>query len=66
MRRVFEKDASQIGGVNSLAGNRRQRLLESITVFGRDAVQSAGLAVRWSPSVGEGVRAGTGPARKGT
>ena len=31
-------------------------------VFGRDAVQAPGQAVRWSPSVGEGARAGTRPA----
>ena len=30
-----------------------------VTVLGRDAVQASGLAVRWSPSVGDGARAGT-------
>ncbi len=46
MRAVFEKDASQIGGGNSLAGNQCQRWLALFTVFGRDAVQAPGLAVR--------------------
>ncbi|MCY3900605.1 MAG: hypothetical protein OXF86_18670, partial [Caldilineaceae bacterium] len=29
------------------------------SVFGRDAVQASGLAVRWGPSVGASARAGT-------
>ena len=41
--------ASQIGGGNSLAGNQCQRWLALFTVFGRDAVQAPGLALRWRP-----------------
>ena len=57
--------ASQIWGGNSLAGNQCQRWLALLAVFGRDAVQAPGLAVRWRPSVGEGARTGTGPAPAG-
>ncbi len=57
--------ASQIWGGNSLAGSQCQRWLGLFTVFGRDAVQAPGLAVRWSPPVGEGARAGTWPAPTG-
>ena len=56
---------SQLWGGNSLAANQCQRWLELFTVFGRDAVQALGLAVRWRASVGAGARAGTRPARKG-
>ena len=58
-------EASQLWGGNSLAGNQCQRWLALFTVFGRDAVQAPGLAVRWSPSVGEGARAGSWPAPTG-
>ena len=50
---------SQLWGGNSLAGNQCQRWLALFTVFGRDAVQAPGPAVRWSASVGSGARAGT-------
>ena len=61
----LSRGASQFWGGNSLAGNQCQRWLEWLTVFGRDAVQAPDLAERWSPSVGEGARAGTGPAPTG-
>jgi len=61
----IDMGASQIWGGNSLEGNQCQRRLALFTVFGRDAVQALDLAVRWSPSVGEGARAGTRAARKG-
>ena len=51
-------------GGNSLAGNQCQRWLKLFTVFRREAVQAPGLAVRWSPSVGAGARAGTRARRE--
>ena len=58
------RGATQNWGGNSLAGNQCQRWLALFTVFGRDAVQARGLAVRWRPSVGAGARAGTGARRE--
>ena len=56
--------AVQIWGGNSLAVNQCQRWLEMFTVFGRDAVQAPGPAVRGRPSVGDGARAGTRARRE--
>ena len=56
---------STIWGGNSLAGNQCQRWLGLFTVFGQDAVQGPGRAVRGRPSVGAGARAGTRPAPAG-
>ena len=57
--------ATQFWCGNCPAGNQCQRWLALFTVFWRDTVQAPGLAVRWSPSVGEGARAGTWPALTG-